>query len=107
MTTTDAGLGMTIVEQNAGRGRLQGDGLNIRVSYFYRVTEETNPTSRQGDPSAAVPGLQSVDGSLVFEEASDASACFGKRMTLQLEDGRRLTVLVVGPNSFKASGGFF
>jgi len=81
------------LEQPQGRGKLVGEGIDVEVSYALRVMQEES-------------GLKRIDGTVEFNDAKQEYQCFGKTMTLHLEDGRRLRVIVQGSGQIQGTGGF-
>jgi hypothetical protein len=95
-----------ILEQPSGRGLLVGDAIEAQVSYALRVTQETIRAGHLGDPGATIPGVQAIEGQVSLDDPMQEAALVGKTAILQLQDGRRLRVIMVGRGQIKATGGF-
>lgn len=87
-----------ILEEPRGRGRLVGEGKDIKVLYSLVVTQ----VMIQG-----APGLKDVKGRIAFDDPTQEFTLVGKKMTLHLDDGRLLSVWMVGSGQIQGTGGFF
>jgi len=95
-----------ILEQPSGRGLLVGDAIEAKVSYTIRVMQETIRPRHFGDPGATIPGLMNVDGQVEFDDPMQEAGLLGTKLTLHLQDGRRLAVIIVGQGKIKGTGAF-
>jgi hypothetical protein len=77
-----------LVEQLAGTGQLVDDDIVLR-QVRYSITRYQGMLVGSGMP---IPGLHRIEGSTDFE-VTDASL-IGRTLTLRLEDGRALRVML-------------
>jgi hypothetical protein len=92
-------------ESLKGRGRLVGAGIDAGVSYALTVTTESIDVGYQGDRTPEIDGLKNITGRLEF--LSSTNPPLGEKLTLILDDGRKLWVFVQSDGSVIATGGFF
>jgi hypothetical protein len=89
-----------LVEQSAGTGELSRHGAMLhRVAYRISRFQGT-----MGEGGLPVPGLYRVEGELTFENAGTPPEVSGTPLTLRLEDGRSMDVIVTGDGRFQAEG---
>jgi hypothetical protein len=92
-------------ESLKGRGRLVGTGIDAEVSYALAVTTEIIDVGHLGDRTPEINGLKNITGRLEF--LSSTNPPLGEKLTLILDDGRKLWVFVQSDGSVIATGGFF
>jgi hypothetical protein len=80
--------------------------VDAQVSYALRVTEEIIQAGHLADPGATIPGLRNIDGQTTFEDPTQEFRLLGKKLTLYLEDGRRLSVWIRGSGLIQGTGDF-
>jgi hypothetical protein len=80
---------MTLVEECIGVGHLSRDGEVIR-QVRYRIARFQGMHGN-GLP---VPGVHRIEGRFEFQPGDDVSGLVGEPLTLRLEDGRALTVML-------------
>jgi len=91
-------------EKLKGRGRLVGAGIDTDAPYELSVTTEAIDTGHFGDPTARIDGLKRITGRV---ELSNSTPPLGVKLTLTLDDGRKLPVFVQSDGGVTATGGFF
>jgi hypothetical protein len=92
-------------EKLKGRGRLVWLGTDMGTSYELLVVTEAVPAGHFGNPTAEIDGLKTITGRA--ELSNSKHPPFGEKVTLILEDGRKLFVLMQSDGSLKATGSFF
>ena len=92
-----------------GRGWLDREKGGTQASYTLHEYQDFIPVATLDDPTASMPGLRTICGSISL--ASGSLPSVGNACTLQLQDDRKIKLLVesIGGRSAKvrASGGFF
>ena len=88
-----------LVEQLAGTGQLVDDDI-VLSEVRYSITRYQGMLVGSGMP---IPGLHRIEGSTDFE-VTDVSL-IGKALTLRLEDGRALRVMLAARNGRLLSEG--
>jgi hypothetical protein len=83
-----------LVEEVAGRGELSRNGKAVH-EVGYRISRFQAQLGESGLP---VPGAYRIEGMLAFEPAGAAAGLIGVALTLRLEDGRAMDVIVTGPD---------
>lgn len=94
-----------ILETLKGAGRLTGPEIDIPVSYELRVVQEHFRTSLD-NPAATIAGVATIIASLEFPTRQPRTFT-EERVTLHLDDGRKLGLRWKGYGLFHADGGFF
>jgi hypothetical protein len=92
-------------EKLKGRGRLVGPGIDTDAPYELSVTTEAINTGHYGDRAAGTDGLKRITGRV--ELSNSMNPPIGQKLTLILEDGRKLSVFVQSDGDVTATGGFF
>jgi hypothetical protein len=92
-------------ERLKGRGRLVGPGIDTDAPYDLSVTTDIIDAGHQGDPTAVIDGLKGVTGRVEFSNSKHPP--LGQKLTLILEDGRKLLVFIQSDGSVTATGPFF
>jgi len=92
-------------EKLKGRGRLVGPGIDTGVPYELSVTTEAIDTGHFGDTTARIDGLKRIAGRV--ELSNSMHPPIGEKLTLILEDGRKLLVFVQGDGTLTGTGAFF
>jgi len=92
-------------ESLKGRGRLVGTGIDAEVSYVLAVTTEIIDAGHLSDRTAEIDGLKNITGRVEF--LSSTNPPLGEKLTLILDDGRKLWLFVQSDGSVIATGGFF
>ena len=91
-------------EKLKGRGRLVGAGIDTDAPYELSVTTEAIDAGHFGDPTARIDGLKRITGRV---ELSNSTPPLAVKLTLTLDDGRKLSVFVQSDGGVTATGGFF
>ena len=81
------GATLKLVEQYAGVGTLRW-----RDRSFPRVPYRISRFQGLAGSGLPVPGLHRIEGSIDLDEVEDASSLIGTPFTLELEDGRSLSL---------------
>lgn len=81
---------MKLVEECEGVGDLSRGGDPIR-QVRYRIARYQAMQPGNGMP---IPGLHRIEGTLEFGEQGQPEALVGARLTLRLEDGRALGIML-------------
>lgn len=91
--------------------RMRGDGkifcgaeFLTTSSYEVRVFQEYVDVTTQGKGHAKIPAVKYIDCDLM---PFPHMAKIGSRLTLHMDDGRKLDFLVVGANSLKPTGSIY
>jgi hypothetical protein len=92
-------------EKLKGRGRLIGPGIDADTSYELSVTTAMVRTGHYGNPTAEIEGLKTITGRA--ELSNSKYPPMGEKLTLILDDGRKLLVLMQSDGRLMATGGFF
>ncbi len=84
---------MKLVEEYAGVGSLlchdrKVDAVRYRINRYQGMTPSGMP----------VPGLHRIEGTVALSGIADASALVGENVTLELEDGRSLALMLADDN---------
>ena len=82
---------MKLVETGSGLGALMQTGLLLR-QVRYEVRRYQGVMEGSGLP---IPGLFRIEGSIDFDSARDSSDWLNVPLTLKLDDGRALGIVVV------------
>ena len=82
---------MKLVEECAGVGDLSRQGDVIR-RVRYRISRYQGMQEGNGLP---VPGLHRIEGSIDVDPGSEMAPLVGTPLTLRLEDGRALGIMIV------------
>jgi len=90
---------MATIERVWGRGVLTCAGTDSSVFYDVRVTQD--------EISATNPGVIRISASIMVEQPTQEPDVGPEKLTLRLEDGRRLAGFYEGDGIFKVTGGFF
>jgi hypothetical protein len=108
MTSIDVGGTQNMTgkaETLKGRGRLIGPGFDSDISYELWIVTEAAGAPHMQDRGAAIEGLKTITGRVTL--AGSTHAPFGQKLTLILEDGRKLSVLAQGDGRVTGTGGGF
>jgi hypothetical protein len=89
-----SGVTFKLVETCTGTGRLVRDGVEVLGPVQYHVERYQGMMNGTGMP---VPGLFRLDGALSSSGVSVPQEIVGTRVTLRLEDGRSVPVVIVSP----------
>jgi hypothetical protein len=81
---------MKLVEEGAGLGTLLQNG-NILRNVRYEIRRYQGVMEGSGLP---IPGLFRIDGAIDFDSATDSPAWINVPLTLRLDDGRAIGVVV-------------
>lgn len=92
-------------ESLKGRGRLVGTGIDAEVSYVLAVTTENIDVGHLGDRTPEIDGMKNITGRVEF--LSSTNPPLGEKLTLILDNGRKLWVFVQSDGGVIATGGFF
>jgi hypothetical protein len=92
-------------ESLKGRGRLVGAGIDAEVSYVLMVTTESINVGHLDDPTSQIVGMKNITGRVEF--LSSMNPPLGEKLTLILDNGRKLWVFVQSDGGVIATGGFF
>ncbi len=91
-------------EKLRGRSRLVGAGVDTDTSYELLVMTEAVDVGHYGN-AAQIDGFKQITGRLKF--SNSVHPPIGEKLTLILEDGRKLAVLVQPDGSVTATSDFF
>jgi hypothetical protein len=108
MTSIDVGGTQDMTNKGEtlkGRGRLIGPGFDSDVSYELWIVTEAVGAPHMQDRGAAIEGLKTITGRVTL--AGSTHAPFGQKLTLILEDGRKLSIFAQADGRFIGTGGFF
>jgi hypothetical protein len=92
-------------EKLKGRGRLVGRGIDTDTSYEILVNTPTRNMGHLGDRSPVIDGLTTITGRV--ELPSSIYPPLGEKLTLTLEGGRKLLVIMQTHDTVIATGGLF
>lgn len=90
-------------ERLKGRGRLVWPGTDIDTSYELLVMTKAVPAGHFGSPAAEIDGLKTITGHAQLSKYPP----IGEKVTLILEDGQKVFVLIHGDGSLTGTGSFF
>jgi hypothetical protein len=79
-----------LIDEIKGKGILTApDGTSREITYHLDVYQNMIPTPNQGDPNAKIPGLKEIRGRIATVYFTGING-----VTLQLQDGRKMNLLV-------------
>ena len=88
-----------------GQGKIfRGAQFLTTADYEVRVFQDYVEVPTQDKGHAKIPGLKYIDCDLI---PFPYMAKLGSRLTLHMDDGRKLDLLVVGANALKPTGAIY
>lgn len=94
-----------VAERPAGRGKLFEEQQLVCDAAYELTVSQTIHIARTFGETEEVEGLRSITGRV---GADDLMGLFGRSLTLHLEDGRRLNVIITdGKGTVRGNGDFF